>query len=128
MRLIGLCDHQQAGRIAIDAVDDTGALDAANAGQLSLAMVEQGIDERAVWMPRRRMDHQASRFVDDDQMLIFENDIQRNILRLGLIRSRGRDVEQEGKALIFPAGRVPRRFAVDQQSIFIKQRLNARPR
>ena len=44
-------------------------------------MVEQGIDQCPVEIACRRMDDQAGGFVHDQQMLILEDDRQRDVLR-----------------------------------------------
>ncbi len=46
-RLMGdiiFCDHNTPGGVFIEAVDDAGALDPADAGKLALAVVEEGVD------------------------------------------------------------------------------------
>ena len=73
---IGFSGDDQAACIHIKAVDDAGALLAANAGEASAAMVEQRIDERVVAMAARRMNRQARRFVDHDQVIIFIDNIK----------------------------------------------------
>lgn len=52
-------DDQAAG-VPVDAVDDTGPLFAADAGQRIAAVMQQGVDQRAVGMARRRMHHQPT--------------------------------------------------------------------
>ena len=45
-------------------------------------MVEQGVDQGAVEIARRGMDDHARRLVDDEQMLVLEDDLERDVLRL----------------------------------------------
>ena len=45
-------------------------------------MVEQGVHQRAVKIAGGRMDDQACRLVDDDQVFVLEHDAKRNVLRL----------------------------------------------
>ena len=58
-----------------------GAGNAADPRKLPRAMVEQGIDQCPVGIACRRMDDQAGGFVHDQQMLILEDDRQRDVLR-----------------------------------------------
>ena len=74
-------DDQAAG-VPVDAVDDTGPLLTADAGQRIAAVMQQGVDQRAVGMARRRMHHQPHRLVHHDHVLILIHHVQRNILRL----------------------------------------------
>src|SRR3546814_12552329 len=89
--LVVLRGDDQAARILVDAVDDAGPRDAADARKLSRAMVEQRVDERAVEIARGGVDDHAGGLVDDDQMLILPGDDQIQVLR-GVMR-RGGDGE-----------------------------------
>ena len=53
-------------------------------------MSEQRVDQGAVGIARRRVDHHAGRLVDDDQVCILEADIERDRLRcrLGIFNLR----------------------------------------
>ena len=46
------------------------------------AMGDQRIDQRAVGIARRRMHHQPRRLVDDDEVLVLVDHVERNILAL----------------------------------------------
>ena len=50
-------------------------------------MMEQRVDQRPVEIAGGRMDDQARRLVDDQQMLVLEHDRQRDVLRL-VVRGR----------------------------------------
>jgi hypothetical protein len=50
--------------------------------KLPRAMMEQRIDQGAVEIARCRMDDQPGGLVDHDQMLVLEDDVERDILRL----------------------------------------------
>src|SRR3546814_11107592 len=88
--LVVLRGDDQAARILVDAVDDAGPRDAADARKLSRAMVEQRVDERAVAMARGGMDDHAGGLVAVDQMLILPGHAEPDGLR-GVMR-RGGDV------------------------------------
>jgi len=79
MRLQGLCDQQEPGRILVDTMDDPGPW---HLLQLR-SVVQQAIHQRATRVARPRMDDQASRLVDDQQVLILIHNIQRYGLWFG---------------------------------------------
>ena len=62
-------------------MDDTGPGDAADAGQAPGAMVEQSVDQRPFAVAGGGVDDQPGRLVDDEQMVVLEDDGQRNVLR-----------------------------------------------
>ena len=68
--LVVLGHHQQAARVAVKTMDDTRTLHAGDAAVLGAAC-QQGIDERATGMTRRRMNDQTRGLVDDQQVLVF---------------------------------------------------------
>ena len=63
---------------------NAGTFYSANTGKVALAVVEKGIHESAVGIPRRGVNHEACGFVDDDEILIFVEDIEGNVLRNNL--------------------------------------------
>ncbi len=82
MGSLGLGSNHDTGSKLVEAVDNAGPLHAADAGQLSLAMMEQGVDQRAIPAAGRRMDGHAGRLVDDDEVFVLEQDIERDVFRL----------------------------------------------
>ena len=72
-------DDEAAG-IAVDAVDDAGALFAADAGETVAAVVEQGVDQGAVRVAGGRMDHQARGLVDHDDVVVLVDHVQGDVL------------------------------------------------
>ena len=67
-------DDQAAG-VPVDAVNDAGTLLAADAGEGVPAVVQQGVDQRAVRMARRRMHHHALWLVYHNDALILIDDV-----------------------------------------------------
>lgn len=61
-------------------MDDAGALDAAYSGELAIAVVEEGVDEGAVWIPRGGVHDHAVGFVDDDDVGVLEEDVEGDVL------------------------------------------------
>jgi hypothetical protein len=93
VRDIGLGHDQQARGILVDAMDDPRPRDAADARKLATAMVQQGVDQRTIGIARRRVDDQPRRLVDHDQVRVFVNDRQRNILGHRFRRRRFRHAD-----------------------------------
>jgi hypothetical protein len=88
--LVGLGCHQQAGRILVEAMHDAGPFHAADAGQAVAAMGNQGVDKGAGGVAGTGVHHQPGRFVDDDQAVVLEHDIEWYLLRFrpGRLRLR----------------------------------------
>ena len=83
MGRVGLGDDQQTRRILVDAVDNAGARHPADPGQAAGAVVEESVDQRPIEIARSRVDNKASWFVDNEQMIIFEDNIEGDVLRCG---------------------------------------------
>ncbi len=95
---VGFRDDEAAGGILVEAVDDAGALDAADAGELAFAVVEQGVDEGAVGVAGRGVDDDSMFLVEDEDVFVFEKDIQRDVLRGGDVRDGLGEGEGNGVA------------------------------
>ena len=80
MRRVGLGDDHQPGGVLVEPVDDARPLHPADARQRRAAMADQRIDQRAVGMARRGMDDEAGGLVDDDEVLVLEHDVERDVL------------------------------------------------
>ena len=88
---IVLGDHQQAAHVLVQPVDDARPQHAADARQAAGAVGEQGVDQGAARMARRRMDHQARRLVEHEQVLVLEHDVERRASACGVAgRGSGR--------------------------------------
>jgi hypothetical protein len=85
---VGLGDDQKARRVLVDAVDDARPGNAADPRQTAGAMVKQRIDQSPVEIAGGGMDDQPRRLVDDEQVLVLEEDGQRDVLRF-VMRRRG---------------------------------------
>ena len=93
MRGIVFRDDKKPGCFFIQPMHDAGALDTADAGKFIAAIGKQRIDERAVMIAGAGMHDHAGRLIDDDDVLVFVNNFQINLLRLryGLDRRRHGD-------------------------------------
>jgi hypothetical protein len=95
LRGVVLGDHQEPARVAVEAVDDAGPCDARDAAVVVAARAER-VDERPAPVAGRRVDHEAGRLVDDQQVLVLVDDVDRDLGRRGdLRRDDRRDVELE---------------------------------
>src|SRR5690606_23883902 len=91
MGTVGLGGDEKARSVLVEPVDDARPLDPANARQRALAMMEEGVDQCARPVAGTGMDDEPGRLVDDDQFGILKDDLERNVLRLGLGGHRRRD-------------------------------------
>ena len=62
---VGFRDYEAARGVFVEAVDDAGALDAADAGELAFAVVEEGVDESAIGIAGGGVNDDAVLFVKD---------------------------------------------------------------
>ena len=69
--------HHQAGGILIEAMDNPGTR---QIGQLG-GVMQQAVLQRAIPIAGRRVHDESCRLVDNQQIIIFKYDLQRNILR-----------------------------------------------
>jgi len=83
---VGFGDDETARGVFVEAVDDAGPLDTADAGELALAVMEEGVDECAVGVSRGWVDDHAVRLMEDKEVLVFENNVERDVLRGGDVR------------------------------------------
>ena len=82
VRGIAFRRHHHAGRVLVQTMDDPRTHHPANAGQAVAAMGDQRVDEGAVGLAGAGMDHHAGRLVEDDDVVVLEHDIQRDVLGL----------------------------------------------
>ena len=123
VRFVILRHDQAAAGFLVQAMDDAGAGDAADAAQLARAMVEQGVDQRVFFVAGCRMHHQPRRLVQHQQRFVLIQDVQRHRFRLGLGGPGFRPVHLN----LFPGtGRVGRLdgAAVDPDVALFNQPLN----
>ena len=74
-------------------MNDAGALHAADAGQAFAAMADQRIDQRPRRVSRRRMHDEPGRLVDDEEMGVLEDHVERDVLAGRRRVDRGRNVK-----------------------------------
>jgi len=86
-----------AGGIFVEAMDDSGAQGVTRLRK-SLATTEQGIDERAASVSGAGMDGHASGLVDDDYVVVFVEDFERDGFGFGAERRAGLYFDREALA------------------------------
>ena len=87
--------HHDARRVLVEPVDDPRPPHAADAREAVAAMGQQGVDQRLVGVAGSGMDDQPGRLVEDEQIVILEQDIEVDRLRLGLGRLGRRNIDDE---------------------------------
>ena len=81
MDALVLGDDQEAGRVAIEPVDDSGPVFAGKRGKPIEVELER-VDQRAPPVSPRRMGDHSGRLVDDRQMLVVVDDLDRQVFGL----------------------------------------------
>ena len=81
MRLVVLRDDQTAARLFVEAVNDSGPFFATDARQ-GRTMAEQSVNQSVLPMTSARMDDEPGRLIDDNDVLVFEENLERNRLPL----------------------------------------------
>ncbi len=120
---IRLGDDDAARRIFVETVYDARTLDTADARKFSAAVMEQGVDERAVGISRGRVNDHAGGFIDDHEVVVLEQDFQRNVLCFIV---KGDGFRQDDGDAVTELHRIARfgGVAVDLDVLLANERLN----
>jgi len=76
-------DDETTAGVLVEPVDDAGPGDAADAAERTLAVMEQGVDERVFLMSGTGMYDESGGFVQHKQRLVLKKNGERDFLRLG---------------------------------------------
>ena len=87
-------------------MDNARALLPANARQRVAAMGDERVDERCLTIARRRMHHHAGRLVEHDKLVVFVQNIQRDVFARNGGFGRRRHSERNLVIRFDPPGRV----------------------
>ena len=79
---LGFSNDHDAGGLFIEAVDDAGAGGFADIPEV-VAMVEQGINQRAFFMAWGGVDYDTGGFIDHKDVVILKEEVEWDILRGG---------------------------------------------
>ena len=77
---VGFGGDDAAGGVFVEAVDDAGSFDAADAGELAGAVEEESVDEGAVGVTGGGVDDEADGFVDDEEFVVLVDDVEGDVL------------------------------------------------
>ena len=80
MRDIIFGHYETAACFLVETVNDTGPLLSADSGQRR-AVAEQSVDQSMFTLTRARVNGEAGGFVDNDDVIVFEEDVECNRLR-----------------------------------------------
>ena len=81
MGRVVLRDHESAAGFLVETMNNAGTFFSSDAGQI-LAMGEERIHERVLLMPRAGMHDDSRRFVENEEIVVFENYVEFYLLRL----------------------------------------------
>lgn len=118
---IGLGDDKNSGRVLVDSMDDSGASFSADAGQVASEMMQERVDQRAGRCPGGRVDDHSCGLVDDGNVSVFVDYLERNVLgphmRVSGVLDRDLvDFSVGGAAIwVTDRGSVPGDVAIDQE-------------
>ena len=90
--------HEDAGGFQVQPVDDAGAVGSASGGELAGAVVEQGGGQGARGATGTRVDGQTGRFVQNDDIGVLVQDVQRDGFGFDVSRRGGGNPEGDGGA------------------------------
>jgi len=128
MGRLGLGDDHQPARVLVETMHNPRPSNPTDSGQAGAAMAEEGVDEGAGRVSRRRVDNQPCGLVDHDQMCILKADIERHRLpsrRWIFILGENYD---EILAAADPQRRVPQRRPFARDAAGFDQPFEPRPR
>ena len=77
---IGFGHHQKSAGVLVDAVHNAGADCSADARELPRTVIQQRVDQRAVRIAGRRMNHHSLWLVHHQQERVLVDNFQRNVL------------------------------------------------
>ena len=113
MRRVGLRHHQAAARAFVEPVNDTGARNAADAGELATAVMQKRVDKRVFEIAGSGMHDDAGGFVEHDQVGVLVQNVERNFFRQRFQWTRWRNFDAHFVAGTHPVTRFDR-LTVDE--------------
>ena len=120
-----LGDDEASGRLLVEPMDDPGAEHTTDAGK-ARDVVEERVHERSSCVTRCRMDDEACRLVEDEEVTVLVQHCEWEILGLGYGRLGRRDRDLERLASLEAERRAPGP-PIDEDASGLEQRLDSRP-
>lgn len=113
--LIVFGHHHDAGGILVQPVHDARSGDTANAREAATAVMQQGVDKSPAPITGGRVDNKTRRLVDDNEVLVFKQDVERYVFGLGIGLPNGRRREGDHFAFSDLVGGIIHDLAPDGQ-------------
>ena len=125
MGRVVLRDHESATRFLVQTMDDSRTFLSSDAGKI-LAMRQKRVDQRMLLMPGAGMHDNSCRLVQDEEIVVLENNVERDLLRL---RFDLLDFRFAHFHLVAGSDEIPRpgRFPVVADELFSNQGLKSGP-
>ena len=126
MRVLGTRHDEQPRGVAVEAMDDSGALGLVSAGD---RVREEAVDERPFRVPGGRVDDHAGGLVHDEQVLVLPDDLERDgVVGHERARNRRRRLVRQLLPAFEPLALHARLHAVDRDEAFGEHPLRDRAR
>lgn len=90
---VGFRDHKAAAGLLVQTMNDPGAFNPADAAQLVATMMQKGMHQRMGGLARARMHQHSGGFVQNQQMFVLEQNLERNVLGFERRRRRRREFD-----------------------------------
>lgn len=116
-------DHQ-AGRVLVQTMDDTGALLPADSFETFSTMAKEGVDQCACLVSGSGMRDKPGLLVEHDQVVVFIQDVQRDLLCDGAGREGFGKCQQQFHAVTQRFRRFADRLSVDGKAAAFNQGLD----
>jgi hypothetical protein len=126
MRLVVLGYDETAARFFVESMHDARPFLAANPGEV-WAMMQQRVDERVFPVPGAGMNDQTGGFIDYDEIVILEKNVERDCLR-EIVDLLDRWLGQLDRVTGTDEITRPRGFAIESNKSASNELLQARPR
>ena len=121
-----LCGDEKPARVLVQAMNDSGTGDAADPSERCATVGDECIDERTRRIAGGRMNDEARRLFDHDQVAVLVNDVQEDRFAAGLSIEWQGHLDNVGLALFDPVIGVSYRFSVVRDAPFLYELLESR--
>lgn len=126
MGRVVLGDDKDTAGFFVEPMDDPRPFLAADHRKI-FAVGQERVHQRVLLMPSAGMNHEARRLVQDDEIVVFEKNIERHRLRLRVDLGHFRFAHFDDRSRPHGIAR-PRRFSVHGHEVFSNEGLKSGPR